>query len=65
MKKKKPKAGASHYTSSGLKPVTIFLEPPIHAKLKALAEREDRSLQVTARRILEEKIRSLKGQPPS
>jgi len=44
--------GTKFYTGKGLKPVTINLPPKVHDRLKKLAQQEERSLQVTVRRIL-------------
>lgn len=48
--------GTTFYKVKGLVAITIHLSKDAHGKLKALAQKEERSLQKTARRILEEKL---------
>jgi len=50
--------GTEFYRKKGLeKAITIHLPKELHDKLLKLAKKEERSLQVTGRRILEEKLR--------
>jgi len=53
-KVKKRRGDVSYKKAGFTKPILIHLDPGVHSKLKKHAEKEDRSLQVTARRILEE-----------
>ena len=56
MPTKKPR-GDTYYKKAGLtKPILIHVSPGLHAKLLKLAEKEERSLQVTVRRILEKHV---------
>ena len=48
--------GTTFYKKKGLMAIIIHLPKEAHVKLKALAKKEERSLQKTARRILEEKL---------
>jgi len=51
---KKFPVGTEFYKKKGLeKSVTIHLRKELHDKLRRLAKVEERSLQITARRILE------------
>jgi hypothetical protein len=46
--------GTEFYKKKGLdKAITVHLSKESHDKLKLLAKKEERSLQITARRILE------------
>lgn len=54
------KKGSEFYKSKGLKPVTLHLPIKAHKKLRELAKREERSLQVTARRILMDYLGKIK-----
>ena len=49
--------GATFYTRRGLKSVVVYLTKEYHAKLKAIAQKEERSIQKTARRILENSLK--------
>ena len=50
----KVKRGDTVYKQKGYtKPILVHVDEKTHARLKAIAGREDRSLQVTVRRILE------------
>jgi predicted transcriptional regulator len=55
---KKPKRrGDVYYKKLGLtKPLLIHVSPELHGKLSKLADAEERSLQVTVRRILEKYV---------
>ena len=54
MKKKPYPVGRHFYTRAGLtKVLVIHLTPELYGRIRNLAETEERSLQVTARRILE------------
>jgi predicted transcriptional regulator len=53
--KRLPAVGTEFYKKKGLeKAITIHLSKELHDKLRRLAKKEERSLQITARRILEE-----------
>ena len=54
MKKRMSRGGARHYVERGLKPITIFVPKDLHAKLTKIAQGEERSLQATVRRLLEQ-----------
>jgi len=57
MKKAKLSVGYHHYQKAGYtKSVLLYLTPELYDRLKALAEEDERSIQVTARRILEEHL---------
>jgi predicted DNA-binding protein len=59
---KKIPVGTEFYKKKGLeKAITIHLPKELHARLYRLAKSEERSLQITVRRILEER---LKGDRP-
>lgn len=45
--------GTKFYKKKGMKAVTVHLSKEYHEKLLELAKKEERSLQKTARRILE------------
>lgn len=51
---KESKAGTKFYASAGLKSITVHIPIGAHKKLTEIAQREDRSLQKTIRRILVE-----------
>ena len=54
MKKKPYPVGRFFYKRAGLtKVLVIHLSPALYERIRRLAEKEERSLQVTARRILE------------
>ena len=54
MKKKPYPVGRFFYKKIGLtKVLVIHLAPELYDRIRGLAEKEERSLQVTARRILE------------
>jgi len=46
------KKGSDFYRSKGLQSLTLHIPKPVHRKLLRLAKREERSVQITARRIL-------------
>lgn len=49
--------GTEFYKKKGLeKAITIHLSKDFHLRLKKLAKKEERSLQVTARRIIENQL---------
>lgn len=51
---KAKKRGDTVYKKKGLtKPILVHVDESTHSKLKALAEKDGRSLQVTVRRILQ------------
>lgn len=53
-KKTKTKPGGHYYEKAGFsKPLLVFLSPELHAQIKKRAEEDERTMQVTARRILE------------
>lgn len=49
---KESRAGTTFYRTAGLKAVTVHLPIKVHKKLAAIAQKEERSLQKTIRRIL-------------
>jgi hypothetical protein len=49
-------AGTQFYKRKGLFSVTVHLTKEFHDKLKKVARKDDRSIQKTARRILENGI---------
>jgi predicted transcriptional regulator len=49
-------AGTAFYMKKGLKPVTAHLPPDVHERLLQIAQREDRSLQKTLKRIIIEAV---------
>ena len=52
--------GTKFYIEKGYKPVTINLPPGVHEQLKKLARKEERSLQITARRIITNHIKNVR-----
>jgi len=55
---KKFPVGTEFYRKKGLeKAVTIHLPKELHDKLRRLAKKDERSLQITARRILEDGLK--------
>jgi predicted HicB family RNase H-like nuclease len=47
--------GDVSYKKAGFtKPILVHVSPGTHARLMKIAEKEERSLQITVRRILEE-----------
>lgn len=55
-------AGTKYYRGEGLtKSLLIHVSPATHADLTTLAAKEERSVQVTARRILEEHLKNSKS----
>jgi len=54
MKKKPYPVGRFFYKKAGLtKVLVIHLTPELYSRIRGLAEKDERSLQVTARRLLE------------
>jgi predicted transcriptional regulator len=50
--------GTEFYKKKGLeKAITVHLSKDLHEKLRRLAKKNERSLQVTTRRILEDGLR--------
>jgi hypothetical protein len=57
MKKKQPSVGFRYYQQAGYtKSVVIHLTPELYESLKTLSDSDERSIQITARRILEEHL---------
>jgi hypothetical protein len=57
MRRKLGHAGMHYYRKAGFtKSVLLHLSPEIYKQLVALAKKEERSIQITARRILEGKL---------
>lgn len=60
--KNSKKRGDLYYKKAGLtKPIVLHVSPAIHGQLLKVAEAEERSLQVTVRRILEDYLKSKKS----
>ena len=60
--KKAKKRGDLYYKKAGLtKPILIHVSPSVHGQLSKLAEEEERSLQITVRRILEDHLKNRKS----
>jgi len=61
MKKKNYPVGRLFYQLAGFtKVIVIHLTVGLYGRLKGLAKQEERSLQVTARRILEKHLEDMK-----
>jgi hypothetical protein len=57
MKKKGPPKGNAYYKTIGFdKVVVVPMKKDLYARLKALADKEERTIQATARRILEGRL---------
>jgi hypothetical protein len=62
MKKKKYVGGWANFRKNWkgkLSPLSIFISKEAHAKLKKKAHLEDRSVQKTARRIIEDAVQDV------
>jgi predicted transcriptional regulator len=53
--------GTQFYASRGLKSLTVYLPAAVLKKLADLAQRQDRSLQKTVRRIILEYVEKSQG----
>jgi hypothetical protein len=54
MKKKRYPVGRLFYKMAGFtKVIVVHLTPELYGRIRNLAEKEERSIQVTARRLLE------------
>ena len=57
MSKKSPAKGNAYYKALGFdKVVVVPMKKDLYNQLKAIADKEERTIQATARRLLEEKI---------
>ena len=62
MKHNSKVGGLFYYRKGGLvRSIIVHLTDQTHRQLKKLAEREDRSLQATARRMIEEGLKKASG----